>query len=88
MTSSTTIRRPSAAHAARSRSASASRSAKSITMKPSMRIRLTTSRPGTPIGPVSGPPSYIETAPQQAMRPCCFIAKSAAWRTGPPTLSK
>ena len=62
---------------------------KSSTMKPSMRSRLVTTRPGTAIGPGAGfSTSYCETLPQQAMRPLRFISDSAASSTGPPILSK
>ena len=35
-----------------------------------------------------GRPSYCDTAPQQAMRPCRFIRNRQASKTSPPTLSK
>ena len=59
-----------------------------MTMKPSMRRRFTTSKPGMPRGDCMLAVSYCETAPQHTTRPFWFIWNSAASSTGPPTLSK
>ena len=68
--------------------ASASLSEKSMTMKPSIRSRLTTTRPGRFRGPEGAAPSYWLMAPQQTTRPRSFMAKRAVSSTCPPTLSK
>ena len=71
-----------------SRTASASRSAKSMTMKPSMRRRLKTWMPGTPRGLVISVVSYWLIAPQHTIRPFIAMLNRAASRIAPPTLSK
>ena len=61
----------------------------SETRKPCMVTRLLTSSPGTPRGPGSGlEVSYCDTFPQQTIRPCVAMLKSAVWRIVPPVLSK